>query len=229
MLVRHGPATAMSASLILLPVCALAGAFFAAALASVAVAIGAVALVMNRTAHRIDTVTLAIQRNLASRGENKADELTAATLDRSVFPRLLATMDDEREPVPGTDGRTETRQTPQADYPEQLVSCAALQMRNLVNEWNVALRSEDLATCRRIHATLIDTAPTQTLAPMKTLLEKLADHVEHKLRRSFAHHVGEREFSEAIAVGEEIRRLFPHGAIAEEFERIKPYLLRRVV
>ncbi len=170
--------------------------------------------------------------DLASMGKGDPAPLTAATLDRNVFPRLVAAMSDES--MAGTQPATDAGST--VDPPaaiglgasEQHVA-VGLTPRNLLDEWHVALRDADLATCRRLHATLVDTASPKTVAPLTILLKTLSKHVEHSLRARFTQHVKERNYAGALHVGDEICKLFPDHSIATEFERIRPHLTRRVI
>ena len=170
--------------------------------------------------------------DLASMGKGDPAPLTAATLDRHVFPRLVTAMSDEpmvgAEPAAGAGSTVDPTPAIGFGAREQRVT-AGLTARNLLDEWHVALRDADLATCRRLYATLVDTADPKTVAPLTILLKTLSKHVEHSLRERFAQHVKERNYAGALHVGDEICKLFPDHGIATEFERIRPHLTRRVI
>ena len=48
------------------------------------------------------------------------------------------------------------------------------------------------------------------------------------LRREFAHHVRNENLADALAIGMEIAAAFPRSAAAEEFDRLRPLLRRRL-
>ena len=170
--------------------------------------------------------------DLASLGKGDPAPLTAATLDRRVFPRLVTTMSDEStpgvQPAIGAGSTVDPTAAIGLGASEQHLPIG-LTPRNLLDEWHVALRDADLATCRRLYATLVDTADPKIVAPLAILLKTLSKHVEHSLRARFAQHVKERNYARALHVGDEICKLFPDHGIATEFERIRPHLIRRVV
>lgn len=100
--------------------------------------------------------------------------------------------------------------------------------KNLLAQWRTALRSDDLATCRAVYSALVDTAAAEQLAPLAEQLHFLADRVEGKLRDRFVRCVRERDYSAALAAGEEICRLLADRPVVEEFERLRPRLLQRL-
>ncbi len=164
--------------------------------------------------------------DLASLGSGDPGAVTAATLDRAAFPRLVRTMEDRPTPTAGT---TPARTTERQQAGAREASTTGVTARDLVNEWNAALRAGDLIACRRLHATLVDTAPPETVAPLTILLKTLGKHVERTLRDNFARCVHEHDYAGALRIGEQICALFPGECISRDFERIKPHLTRRVV
>ena len=105
---------------------------------------------------------------------------------------------------------------------------AAVSLKNLLRTWKQAIQEGDLAACRSVFSTLIDTANTDTVAMFAGELEKLADRIEAALRAEFAQRVREGDFAAALAVGEKINSLLPDRPIAADFERLKSHLQRRL-
>ena len=158
--------------------------------------------------------------DLAAFGSGDSGRLAAATLDRRRFPRLATVIDEE----PPFDGSLESVHSRDLGS-----SHADLRARNLVAEWNEALRTRDLEVCRRLYATMVDTAPASTVAPLSTLLKTLSKEVERSLREDFARHVRDGRYAKAIETGQRIKRLFPDQQIARQYEELRPLLERRVV
>ena len=176
--------------------------------------------------------------DLAAIGPGDPILLAAATLDRDVFPRLVKTMEEAPPPHP-----SQSDESPVAEYSltgrEQLGSrlsesaameteSAVVSLKNLLRTWKQAIREGDLAACRSVFATLVDTANTETVAVFAAELEKLADRTEAALRAEFARRVREGDFTAALAVGETITSLLPERSVAAEFDRLKPHLQRRL-
>lgn len=178
--------------------------------------------------------------DLANIGRGDPTILTAATLDRSVFPRLVAAMEDhppargeedalttpetlpasstiDEQPVDGATGRD-----PSADVQAEPAT------RNLLRQWKVAVRNADLVTCRSVLSALVDTASEDELRPLRAQLEALADRAEGPLHDAFSRRVREHDYAGALAIGERIVCLLPDRRIAEEFKRIEPHLVRRI-
>ena len=162
--------------------------------------------------------------NLAAIGHGDPSAVVAATLDRSVFPRFVATMD--REP-PAESGGPREAENASPDATGDPTAEAGVTARNLLRAWRIAVRDGDLATCRQVHATLVDTADPATVALLTAQLKQLSGRTEKALRQAFSKRIRERDYSGAIEVGERIRSLWPNESVARDFERIKPYLLRR--
>jgi hypothetical protein len=162
--------------------------------------------------------------DLAAIGHGDPSAVVAATLDRSGFPRLMATMD--REPPAESGGARETENA-SPDATDDPTDEAGVTAKNLLRVWRIALRDGDLATCRQVHATLVDTADPATVALLTAQLKQLSGRTEKALREAFSKRIRERDYSGAIGVGERIRSLWPNESIARDFERIKPYLLCR--
>ena len=144
-----------------------------------------------------------------------------------MYPRLVTAMDDEPPASSGGGRGPMSRALPDEFNP--LEPAAGVTTKNLLRTWVIALRNHDLETCREIYATLVDTADPATVVSLATQLQQLNDQVERYLREMFSHRVRDRNYAGALEAGERIRSLWPHGAAARDFERIRPYLLRRVV
>lgn len=159
--------------------------------------------------------------DLSTFGAGDASVLTAATLDRDAFPRLMTTMEDSPPPFArgsvGDDVSTLARVTPAAHGPST---------KNLLRQWKVAVREGDLSECRRVLSTLVDVVTEEELAPLEEQLAVLADRVERSLRKAFSAHVQNRDFAGALAVGNQIVELLPDRPVANDFESLKVKLER---
>jgi len=192
-----------------------------------------------RAGERGDTGTR--QVNLARLGRGDPAVLAAATLERDVFPRLVATMDEE-PPADGSHGATKPRSheaTKGACLPAFVPSClpptpaasepsTAVTSINLLREWKAGMREGDLPACRAVYSALVDTVDPPMLASLEEQLELLADRTEASLRLRFAECVRDRDLAGIAEVGEEITRVLPDRPIADEVRRIQPLLLRRL-
>jgi hypothetical protein len=135
----------------------------------------------------------------------------------------------EQEP-PAEVGGPSTGETPHAgnagDQPAG-ADAAGLAVEGRLRQWETSLREGDLATCRRVYATLVETADTATVGSMGRSLQLLADRIERSLRDSFSKCARERDYDGLLAIGEQICKLLPDRPVAEEFKRLKPHLLHR--
>jgi len=160
--------------------------------------------------------------DLSTFGTGDASALTAATLDRDVYPRLVATM--EETPPAGGNGAGEKASSGAGGAPSALPRGPAT--KNLLRQWKIAIREVDLAACRAVLSTLVDLTPEEELAPLEQQFAALAKRVEGSLRQSFSAHVRNRDFEGALAVGERIVELLPESPLVADFTRIKPQLER---
>ncbi|MBI1827782.1 MAG: hypothetical protein HY287_07650 [Planctomycetes bacterium] len=180
--------------------------------------------VLNAAAERSELLDLAA----VGRGDPAA--LTAATLDRHAYPRLLRTM--EHEPPPAGDGIAPASPPAPAlrllaeDHHSEANGGAST--RNLLRTWKKALRDGDLAACREVYSAMVDTADAIELLPLKAQLEDLADRTEAPLRKAFVELVKSCDYVGALAIGEQICCLLGDRAIAAEFERLRPFLRRKL-
>jgi hypothetical protein len=185
--------------------------------------------------------------DLAAIGPGDPTMLTAATLDRDVYPRLLATMDDAPPAQSGqapddpdsapiawsVHSSSQAQETSRpvaahppcsdADGPDGATTPAT---KSLLREWQVALDNADLAGCRAVYAAMIDVAGSDAVAPLAAQIEALADRVERTLREAFAAHVRRCDFDAAIAMGERMCNLLPDRRVCGEFRRLLPHLRR---
>lgn len=173
--------------------------------------------------------------NLASVGGGVPDAITAATLDRSVFPRLVTAMGAEQGAAAGSD-RSDGEVVDPGNDPlaseessRQTTSPAEVAGKDLWLSWSTAMRNGDLATCRSVFAALVDLAESDTVADMSASLDALALRHERRIRRRFTEFVQAKQYSDALAMGAEIGTLFPNHPLNDEFERLRPILERRAL
>jgi hypothetical protein len=172
--------------------------------------------------------------DLSEIGRGDPAVLAAATLDRDVYPRLVATMDEE--PPAQMDGarpRQANEPRREAVGSGEVASAAdmfgpnvGLTTKNLLRQWKVALREGDLAGCRGVLSALIDTAGPEAVEPLRVQIADLTERVERTLRDGFAAHVRDRDYASAIAIGERMCSLLPDRPVVEEFARLRPMLER---
>ena len=173
--------------------------------------------------------------NLASVGGGDPDAITAATLDRSVFPRLVTAMGTVQGAASSSARSDGEIAEPGSDplVPEeslrQTTSRGEVAGKDLWLSWSTAMRNGDLATCRSVFAALVDLAESDTVADMAASLDALALRHERRIRRRFTECVQAKQYSEALAVGAEIGTLFPNHPLSDEFERLRPILERRAL
>lgn len=187
-----------------------------------------------RSSRREEDVDRVRMINLASVGGGDPGAITAATLDRSDFPRLVtaigkehhSTSDADRPDRTDWDSMTE-RRAPEAQSVESPV-LREVHGKDLWRTWSAAMRDGNLLACRSAYAALVDSAEPQAVADMARALEALALRHESRLRRTFAARVQAKQFGEALALGAEIFSLFGDHPLSDEFERLRPILERRV-
>ena len=172
--------------------------------------------------------------DLATLGRGDPSVLVAARLDRDAFPRLVTTMEEEPpaeaaevQPDGASDGAVvpEPLAQPSPGEPDDSGPPAEVIARNLLRDWNVGLRNGDVAACRAVYAALVDVADPNTVAALSAQLDELTDRTEASLRVAFAERYRERDFEGMLAVGARLCGLLPDRPVAEEFNRIKPFLL----
>ncbi|UCC28863.1 MAG: hypothetical protein JSU86_11750 [Phycisphaerales bacterium] len=174
--------------------------------------------------------------DLAAIGRGDPSLLAAARLDRDVFPRLVTTMEQQppAEAAEAQPGKTHTS-FPAAGFPDDHTAdertagadTTAATIKNLLREWEAALRNGDLAACRAVFSALVDMADMATVITMRQQLVELADRAERSLRETFRRYFHERNYTGMLTIGEQICRLLPDRPVAGDFKRIRPYLLRR--
>lgn len=172
--------------------------------------------------------------DLSEIGRGDPAVLAAATLDRDVYPRLVATMDEEPPAqVDGSRPRQANEPRREAVASGEVASAAdmlgpevGMTTKNLLRQWKVALREGDLAGCRGVLSALIDTAGSEAVEPLRVQIADLTERVERTLRDEFAAHVRDRDYASAIAIGEGMCALLPDRPVVEEFARIRPMLER---
>lgn len=175
--------------------------------------------------------------DLAAMGSGDPGRLVAATLDRSTFPRLLTSWEEDAasEPSPGVSASA--HESPDhvhasGESPEKALHrshrlAGGVTRLSQLRRWKLGLRTGDLAACRAAFSALVDTADPSTVASREEQLEALADRTEKSLRAAFSRCLVQKDFVGMLAVGHEICRLLPDRPVAADFLRIKPHLLRR--
>ncbi len=228
-------------------------------------ALGELAATMHARLERVETATNALQRRVPPENGRSADGgvrlldltaigggdpslLTAATLERKAFPRLVTSLEEEvigshespasedtagleasnTEPsldaVPAAVATSETTEDSMSDFEEP----GAPAVKSLFRLWKVALRRGDLAGCREVYAALVDAADPQTIAPLGAQLAAVADRVEASLRQAYGARVRDKDYAAALALGERIRCLLSDRPVADECRRLAPILARRL-
>jgi hypothetical protein len=193
--------------------------------------------------------------DLAAIGSGDPSVLSAATLDRQAYPRLVTTMEeappaqsaaaeaaehtftplhptltpsDERTlDAMGTQSETNAQPNDFEDACDD-AEVGGAATKNLLRQWKVALRDGDLAGCRAVYSALIDTAGTEAAASLGAQVEELADRIERSFREAFSLRVRERDYAGALAIGERMCSLLPDRAVVAEFLRVRAHLLRRL-
>lgn len=181
--------------------------------------------------------------DLSAMGSGDPSVLTAATLERTRYPRLVTIMETMAAPVGGADGSGGAvvgsgfpagirGGSPQPAFDEtemlRFQAEAAVTTRNLLREWRMGMRSGDLEACRRIFSALVDTTDTATVLPLSQQLQELTERTEARLRGEFAKAVRDRDFACALGVGDQLCRLMPDLPTTREFEALRPHLLRKL-
>lgn len=167
--------------------------------------------------------------------------IAAAVPDRESFPRLVHAL----RPQPPHPPTPDQPVTPSEDSPgvaandnvasgaehtslgDADTSSSAADLRKALRAWKVALHERDLAGCRSMYASLVDTAEPPLVVRLSEQLESLARTTEQTLREKFAACVREQDYNAALKVGREIVQLMPDRLIAEEYGRLEAHLLRR--
>jgi len=177
--------------------------------------------------------------DLAESASDDASLITAATLDRATYPRLIAAMaqnppaqataNPDRPAMAkhvdaGMEGLAELLGTP---FLAERAGADQPMNRNMLRTWKVAVREGDLSTCRSMYAALVDTAEPHIVVRLSEQFESLARQKERAFREQFAACVRNGDYDGALAVGREILRLMPDRLIADEYHRLEAHLLRR--
>lgn len=176
--------------------------------------------------------------DLAAIGNGDPSALTAATLDRAVFPRLVAAMDGEPPAQSQPAGEAAKADAPPpSDGPADGEGNGAdvnagnwhgPSSINLLRQWKIALRDGDLGSCKAVYSAMIDTAGEEAARPLRAQIEELGDRVERSLREALAARIRAKQFAEALAIGERLCHLLPDRPAAAEFQRLEPHLRRRL-
>ena len=179
--------------------------------------------------------------DLAAVGHGDPARIIAATLDRSVFPRLAETLNEQPPATTGVSRRLKpaAREEPGEDSAATATRKRAQNRRQVQDEsdvdgvahknvlriWKQAVRAGDLITCRSVYSILVDTVDPRLVARLQVQMQALADRTEQRLRTQFAQRVRQRDVEGVLHVGNQMCELLPDRPIAEEFRRLKPLLL----
>ena len=171
--------------------------------------------------------------DLAAVGHGDPGRIIAATLDRSVFPRLAETLNEQppattpdiQSEVESLRSKVEGRRSGEggAAAPESDVGGVA--HKNVLRIWKQAVRAGDLITGRSVYSILVDTVDPRLVARLEVQMQALADRTEQRLRAQFVERVRQRDVEGVLQVGNQMCELLPDRPIAEEFRRLKPLLL----
>ncbi len=101
-------------------------------------------------------------------------------------------------------------------------------VERLLEGWDVAFRQGDLDACRRAMTALVGRIEAKTTEHLREETERMSQELEASLRERFSVCVRDLDYRGALAVGCEIKRQLPASSIATDFDRIHPYLLRRI-
>ncbi len=177
----------------------------------------------------VSTPTISLDLTMLGKGD--VNKITAAILDRSRFPRLATTM-DENPPAQSQqkkyfDALTQPP-TAQATPDEKKVEHSkGVSIINLHNSFKAVLRDGDLTTCRSIYSAMVDVSDPVELERFHAQVEQLADNLESRLRLRFSQGMQDHDYDDMLETGEQICRLLPDRSIAREFKQIKPMLQRK--
>lgn len=98
----------------------------------------------------------------------------------------------------------------------------------LLERWEVASGEGDVATCRRVLASLANRADRELVVGLRDELPRIMERAESALREAFAECVRSRDFAGAVTVGDRITESLPESRIARDYDAIKPHLLRHL-
>ncbi len=109
-----------------------------------------------------------------------------------------------------------------------LPSQVSASIEHLLEGWDDAFRQGDLDACRRAMTALVRRIEATTAEHLREKTERMSQDLEVSLRERFGVCVRDLDYRGALAVGCEIKRQLPASSIATDFDRIHPYLLRRI-
>ncbi len=149
--------------------------------------------------------------------------LTAANLDRSIFPRLVPTGDEQM--AGGAANKTIAAPRRAAS---QLRGEPRVTSDRLWRKWETAVQAGDLAGGRALCSVLVDTVGPDAVATLTAEMDELTARTETSLRGQFSGYLQKRDYANALAIGAKITRLLPDRPIAAEFARVRPLLERHL-
>lgn len=208
-----------------------------------------------RAANEVPTATQEL--DLSAIGDGDARSIVAASLDQDLYPRLARrsegtrlVADEDTKPFVSTQGRgiesdragTDARDASEHgafhDQNARVESTAhSLGSKHLSDDdvvgsllerWEVASGEGDVATCRRVLASLANRADRELVVGLRDELPRIMERAESALREAFAECVRSRDFAGAVTVGDRITESLPESRIARDYDAIKPHLLRHL-
>ena len=171
--------------------------------------------------------------DLAAVGHGDPGRIIAATLDRSVFPRLAETLNEQppattpdiQSEVESLRSKVEGRRSDEGTAAATQYDVGGVAHKNVLRIWKQAVRAGDLITGRSVYSILVDTVDPRLVARLEVQMQALADRTEQRLRAQFVERVRQRDVEGVLQVGNQMCELLPDRPIAEEFRRLKPLLL----
>ncbi len=179
--------------------------------------------------------------NLANAGVH-TEAITAATLDRDAFPRLVSLLGrdsddqavenagDANDDRPSTFARpSDERSALERDGEGRAVvpMVESVASKNVRRAWKLALREGDLVAARQAFSALLETSDRAFVDAMRSELVALTRRTERSLRRAVSECVSRRDVDALIALMKEIRRQLPGHPMADECARLEPALRQR--
>ena len=143
--------------------------------------------------------------DVAAEVERRCEQITAATLERDVFPRLVTLLEREQADRKSTDGQRD-------------------EAADLLERWENARSAGDLIEARRLFSGAASVIDPGTLKAMGDELHALARATELSFRRRVRDCVDRRDVTGLVEVLQEIRAQLPDHPMAKECAQIESFL-----
>jgi hypothetical protein len=78
-----------------------------------------------------------------------------------------------------------------------------------------------------VFSAIVDLSEPGAAAPLREMLDRLADQTEDRLRRAFSDCVRRQDFGKALVLGRQFAELLPDRPVRAEFEELRPVLERK--